>query len=86
MPEAQVIRIDPPLPCNAMIEDTSCGQPARAAWADPIASGEHAGQWLLIPICEDCAQTDTALYASERVAEFYALTDFEAEWPEDEGI
>ena len=85
MPEALVIRIDPPIPCHAAPGDTACGHPARAAWADPILSGENAGQWLLTPICEDCAQTSTASYANERVAEFYAATDFDAEWPEDEG-
>ena len=84
MSEAKVIRIDPPLPCNAKIGDTTCGQPARAAWVDPILTGENAGQWLLLPICKDCAKTGTASYASERVAEFYAGEAFDAEWPENE--
>ena len=72
MAEARVIQINPPIPCNSTAGEPTCGNPATAAWVDPIIEGEHSGNWLLIPICEDCAQTPSASYASERVAEFYA--------------
>ena len=77
MTEAMVVKVDPPLPCTAVAEgESSCGQPARAAWAELILSGEDAGRWMLTPICEDCANLDISLYANERVAEFYAeVTD-----------
>ena len=73
MTEAMVVKVDPPLPCNALAAgDSSRGHPARAAWAELILSGEDAGRWILTPICEDCANMDISLYANERVAEFYA--------------
>ncbi|MEM7033762.1 MAG: hypothetical protein AAF629_29730 [Chloroflexota bacterium] len=71
MAEARVVQLDPPIPCNATSDEMSCGSPATAAWVDPILDGENKGNWLLIPICEDCAQTASASYASKRVAEFY---------------
>jgi hypothetical protein len=68
-----VVKVDPPLPCTNVIEgENSCGQPARAAWAELIRTGEDVGRWILTPICEDCAKMDISLYANERIAEFYA--------------
>lgn len=54
----QTVQLATPLPCAIIKGDDNCGKPAMLAYADEVhITGQFATrhQWLLQPICRDCA-------------------------------
>jgi len=53
--QSRVIKLREPLPCGTSTDGgrTHCGRPALAAFVDP--DPDHAGQWVLTPVCASCA-------------------------------
>ena len=55
----ETIRIDPPLPCCALIAvQRRCGQPATVAQATRMGDGSYHLQ----PFCEDCVKGMARVY------------------------
>ena len=65
MTESIIVKLDEstPLPCSIYnpITDGLCGKPATVAYAYQ-AQVTPGGQWLLQPICRDCALKVSAVY------------------------
>lgn len=63
--ETIIIKLDEstPLPCSIYNPKTDrpCGKPATAAYAYP-AQMLPSGQWLVQPVCRDCATKVNAVY------------------------
>ena len=66
MPESKIIKLaaSTPLPCSIYnaTTDQPCGRLAYAAYAYP-AHAEPPGQWLVQPVCRECATKAAANYA-----------------------
>lgn len=71
--EKRTIRLIDPLPCSIIRgldrDDARCGQPAYAAHAisaDALPAYQQVGlmrsEWILMPICRECAKAGSALY------------------------
>jgi hypothetical protein len=72
LPSRRSIRLSESFPCGIVSGDTICGRPATAAYADPVSMlpgyqqlGLTNGQWVLLPVCTDCAKAMWAVYQSE---------------------
>jgi len=67
--ELKVIKLDlsTPLPCSVYHHERGiCGLPAFAAYAYSVQSSPpivHDGQWIIQPICDECARKAAAVYA-----------------------
>lgn len=53
-----------PLPCSILKPNGLCGKPAYAAYAYP-SSAQPSGQWLIQPVCRECAEKARGVYASD---------------------
>jgi hypothetical protein len=56
------LKIDPPLPCAATTDNGVCNRPAHLARAFRT-SGPRPDHWLIMPICEECAQASSEFTA-----------------------
>lgn len=65
MPETKIIRLasSTPLPCSIYNASTDkpCGKTAYAAYAYPTET-PPPGQWLVQPVCQECAVKASAVY------------------------
>ena len=64
MSDTLILKIDPPLPCAVMDGSKTCDRPARMAYAYPTR-GPRPGVWLIMPVCDRCADVDTVLGADD---------------------
>ena len=64
MTDTVVLKIDPPLPCAVLTGSGTCDRPARTAYAYP-ASGPRPGVWLIMPVCDRCAEIGTVQDADD---------------------
>ena len=58
MTDTVILVIDPSLPCAVLDGSDTCDRPARTAYAYP-ASGPRPGVWLIMPVCDKCAEIGT---------------------------
>jgi hypothetical protein len=58
------LAIDPPLPCAVVTSGGTCNRPARVVHACRV-SGPRPGHWLIMPVCEECAEAGTALHVKD---------------------
>ena len=58
------LKIDPPLPCAVMDGSKTCDRMARMAYAYPTR-GPRPGVWLIMPVCDRCADMDTVVGADD---------------------
>jgi hypothetical protein len=62
-----IIKLDPTttLPCSIRQGDGICGKAATAAYAYPVEASPPivpAGQWIIQPVCEECAAKAAEVY------------------------
>lgn len=63
MEERRIVKLATPLPCGCWAGDADgemCGKPATAALA--TRAGRLVGEWVLLPMCRECATKTAALY------------------------
>lgn len=61
----RTIRLLDPLPCSILTETSTCQKTAYVAYADEVnVKGQWSlpGQWLLQPVCEECAKKAAEAY------------------------
>jgi hypothetical protein len=68
----RTIRLSEPVPCGIISGDAICGKPATAAYANPAGTlpgyqqlGLTDGEWVILPVCADCARETRAVYEPE---------------------
>lgn len=65
----QTVQLATPLPCSIIAGDDNCGKPAAFAYADEVhITGQFAmrHQWLLQPICRECALKAAEIYSANQ--------------------
>lgn len=63
--ETVVLKINPPLPCATLDGSETCDRLASHAYAYPTR-GPRPGVWLIMPVCDQCADMGTVPDANDR--------------------